>query len=165
MGVVTRRYRFLVVFFVVDGLFLAVDFLAAEDVDLEVPFFAADELFFAALFFAVDELFLAAEDVDFAALFFAAVERDEEVGAFGGFFSPATTAFRSEPARKLGLAVFLARFRSPVCGLRTIREGMTFFSKAPKPVIATFSPLATSRVMVSTTDSRACCAAFLLPSN
>jgi len=45
-----------------------------------------------------------------------------------------------------------------------MREGRTAFSKAPKPVIATFSPFATSREIVSTTESNAFDAAFLLPS-
>ena len=54
--------------------------------------------------------------------------------------------------------------RAPVCGLRTQRASRTRFSNEPKPVMATFSPLATSRVMVSSTDSSACAAAFLLPS-
>ncbi len=53
---------------------------------------------------------------------------------------------------------------SPVLGLRTIRAGRTAFSNAPKPLMATFSPRATSRVMVSRTASRACPACFLLPS-
>ena len=75
-----------------------------------------------------------------------------------------TTALKSAPALNLGTAVFLARLRSPVRGLRTMREGRTTFSKAPKPVMATFSPLATSRVTVSRTDSSACSAAFLFPS-
>ncbi len=63
-----------------------------------------------------------------------------------------------------GTAVFLALMRAPVWGLRTQRASRTRFSKEPKPVIATFSPLATSRVMVSRTLSSACCAAFLFPS-
>jgi hypothetical protein len=84
--------------------------------------------------------------------------------SFGSFLSPATIAFRSAPALNLGTAVFLARLRSPVRGLRTIREGRTTFSKAPKPVMATFSPLTSSREIVSSTDSSACPAVFLLPS-
>ena len=72
--------------------------------------------------------------------------------------------FRSWPAVNFGTCVFLARIRSPVCGLRTMRALRTRFSKEPNPVMATFSPLATSRVMVSRTDSSACRAAFLLPS-
>jgi len=54
--------------------------------------------------------------------------------------------------------------RCPVAGLRTQRASRTRFSNEPKPVMATFSPFATSRVMVSSTDSSACAAAFLLPS-
>jgi hypothetical protein len=46
-----------------------------------------------------------------------------------------------------------------------MRAGRTTFSKAPKPVMATFSPFDTSAVIVLTTDSRACLAADLFPSN
>jgi hypothetical protein len=45
-----------------------------------------------------------------------------------------------------------------------MRAGRTTFSKAPKPVMATFSPFASSRETVSTTESSALEAAFLLPS-
>ncbi len=75
--------------------------------------------------------------------------------SFGSFLAPETTAFRSAPALNFGIAVFLALIRSPVRGLRTQRASRTRFSKDPKPVMATFSPLATSRVMVSSTDSSA----------
>ena len=84
--------------------------------------------------------------------------------SFGSFLAPETTFFRSAPAVNFGTAVFFALIRSPVCGLRTQRASRTRFSKEPKPVMATFSPLATSRVMVSSTDSSACAAAFLFPS-
>ena len=63
-----------------------------------------------------------------------------------------------------GTAVFFAFMRSPVRGLRTQRASRTRFSNEPNPVIATFSPLATSRVMVSRTDSSACGAALRFPS-
>ncbi len=131
---------------------LAADFLPAADPDVlaVVVFFAAD-VFFAALD-------LPAPDVPEVVL------PADEAATLGSFLAPATTSFSSDPARNLGTAVFLARLRSPVRGLRTIRDGRTAFSKAPKPVIATFSPFATSRVIVSTTDSRACRADFLLPS-
>ena len=75
--------------------------------------------------------------------------------SLGSFFAPETTALRSAPALNLGMAVFLALIRSPVRGLRTQRASRTRFSKEPKPVMATFSPFATSRVMVSRTDSSA----------
>jgi hypothetical protein len=147
------------------GAFLAVVFLAGDF--LATVFFAGDFLaaflavvFFAVAFFAV--LFFAADAV---VVFLAgAADFAAATAEAGTFFAPDTTAFRSAPARNLGTAVFLARVRSPVRGLRTIRAGRTAFSNAPKPVIATFSPLATSRVIVSSTDSRAWCAAFLLPS-
>jgi hypothetical protein len=54
--------------------------------------------------------------------------------------------------------------RAPVAGLRTQRASRTRFSKDPNPVIATFSPFATSRVMVSSTESSAYEAALRLPS-
>ena len=43
------------------------------------------------------------------------------LAAFGTFLAPETYAFRSVPARNRGMAVALARLRSPVRGLRTIR--------------------------------------------
>jgi hypothetical protein len=54
------------------------------------------------------------------------------------------TAFSSAPALNFGTAVFLALMRSPVRGFRTQRATRTRFSKEPNPVIATFSPFATS---------------------
>ena len=82
----------------------------------------------------------------------------------GSFFAPDTTSLSWAPGLKAGTAFFLAFIRAPVEGLRTQRASRTFFSKDPKPVMATFSPLATSRVMVSSTDSSACAAALRLPS-
>ena len=130
--------------------------------------------FFAGAFFAVD--FLA---VFFAVVFLvvvflagaAAAATRATTGAavsstsFGSVLTPETTFFRSWPAVNFGTVVALALMRSPVRGLRTMRALRTLFSKEPKPVMATFSPLATSRVMVSRTDSRAWRAALLLPPN
>ena len=45
-----------------------------------------------------------------------------------------------------------------------MRASRTRFSNEPKPVMATFSPLATSRVIVSRTDSSAWAAALRFPS-
>jgi hypothetical protein len=109
--------------------FLAVDFLAAD-------FLAAD--FFAVDFFAVD--FLAVD-------FFAALVPVEREGVelrtvsgvtFGAFLAPAMIALSSVPGRNRATAVFFARTRSPVAGLRTMRAGRITFSKAPNPVMATF---------------------------
>ena len=94
----------------------------------------------------------------------AALATSRAFGSFGSFLAPETTAFRSAPAVNFGTAVFLALILSPVRGLRTQRASRTRFSNDPKPVIATFSPRATSRVMVSRTDSRACWACLRLPS-
>ena len=177
-------------FFAVLVVFLAVDFAGALFFAVLEVFLAVD--FAGALFFAVDflEALLFFAAVDFAALlFFAAVDfaavdflaAVELAAAFlpvvflaapeaalrvslGSFFAPETTAFRSAPGLNFGTAVFLALIRSPVRGLRTHRASRTRFSKEPNPVIATFSPRATSRVMVSSTDSSACAAALRLPS-
>ena len=85
--------------------------------------------------------------------------------SFGSFLAPDTTFFRSWPALNFG-----------TCGLLRLdaRTGLRVANHARLPhpllegaeaVMATFSPLATSRVMVSRTDSSAWRAAFLLPSN
>lgn len=175
--------RFVAVDFAAGDFFASVfaaDFFAVVEEDFLASVLAAT--FFAVDFDAVDLLVadvrLAAVDFDAvplrAAVFLAVVvflagdedavdlRADDVVAApvvaatLGSFLAPETTAFRSAPARNFGTAVFFARVRSPVRGLRTMREGRMAFSKAPKPVIATFSPLDTSRVMVSRTDSRAC---------
>lgn len=86
------------------------------------------------------------------------------VDALGSFLSPATICFSSAPALNFGTAVFLARLRSPVRGLRTMRAGRATFSKAPNPVMATFSPLTSSRWMTSMTEASAWLASLLLPS-
>ncbi len=97
-----------------------------------------------------------------AAAVFTALSATAKVSA-GSCFAPETTALRSAPGLNFGTAVFLAWIFSPVRGLRTVRASRTRFSKEPNPVIATFSPRATSRVMVSMTASSACAAALRLP--
>jgi hypothetical protein len=168
------------VFLAVD--FLAVDFLAGDDVFLAVDFFAVEDAFFA-VDFAVD--FVAGEEAE--ALAFVAVDSfaspptpgtalaaaaaaaltalsaTARVSA-GSCRAPETTALRSAPGRNFGTAVSAAWVRSPVRGLRTVRASRTLFSNEPNPVIATFSPRATSRVMVSMTASSAWAAAFRFPS-
>jgi hypothetical protein len=142
--------------------FLAVlvvaDLLAAVDVPeaLEVDFFAA----VVARFVGADAEVVVRAVVVFAAAFFAV-----EAVSLGIFLAPETYAFRSAPGLNFGTAVFFARVRSPVRGFRTMRAGRTTLSKAPKPVMATFSPFDTSAVIVLTTESRACRAADLFPSN
>ncbi len=174
-------------FFAVELPFLAVFFVA--DVPLLADFFAV-ELPFLAVLFEAPEAFLAGEDffaVDLLAVFLvvpppaarfaaAAVRRTAGFAAFGvarstaatvsagSFFVPATTSLSCAPALKFGTAFFFDFIRAPVEGFRTHRASRTFFSKEPKPVMATFSPLATSRVIVSSTESSACAAALRLPS-
>ncbi len=154
-----------------EDFFAAVDLLA---VDLLVDFFAAVDLLAVDDFFAVDRepvaFLAAAAPVDAAADAacragaVAFLARSPAFGSFGSFLAPETTFFRSAPAVNFGMAVFLALMRSPVRGLRTHRDSRTRFSNEPNPVIATFSPRATSRVITSSTDSSACCACFRFPS-
>ena len=146
-----------------------------------LDFFAG--AFFAVLletvFFAVSAAFLAAPAARFAAsvaalpaavflaasaAFLAGAAAFCAVGSLGSFFAPETIAFRSAPGVNFGTAFFFARIVWPVRGLRTVLALRTCLLKDPKPVIATFSPRATSRVITSSTDSSACCACFLLPS-
>ncbi len=164
------------------GAFFAVvldDFFAAEDFDVEdfvaVDFLAVD--FLAGAFFAVEVLLadlvvpppvarLAAAAVRCTAGLAAAGVAFSTAASvsFGSFFAPETTSLSCAPGLNAGTAFFLAFIRAPVDGLRTQRASRTLFSKEPKPVMATFSPLATSRVIVSSTDSSACEAALRLPS-
>ncbi len=154
-----------VVFFaaLLDFLAALLDFFAAPP----VVFFAA-LLVFAGAFFAV--VFFVDEPVALpAAAFVAATAAAGALAAlatvsFGSFFAPEMTFLRSWPAVNFGTAVFLAFMRSPVRGFRTQRASRMRFSNDPKPVIATFSPFATSRVIVSRTDSSAWAAALRFPS-
>jgi len=142
-----------------------------------VPFFAAEAFLAGDDFFAVDLLAVFLVVPPPAARFAAAaVRRTVGFAAFGvarstaatvsagSFFVPATTSLSCAPALKFGTAFFFDFIRAPVAGFRTHRAERTFFSKEPKPVMATFSPLATSRVIVSSTESSACAAALRLPS-
>ncbi len=156
---------FLAVFFA--AVFLAGDFLA---VFFAAVFFAVD--FFAAVFFADDffavlfrVVFLAAAAAFLAgAVAFLAAGAAAATVSLGSFFAPEMTFFRSAPGVNFGTAFFFDLILWPVCGLRTVRAFRTRFSNEPKPVIATFSPLATSRVIVSRTDSSAWAAALRFPS-
>ncbi len=153
--------------------FDAVDRAADDDV---VPAFLAGVVrlvvdFVVLVFLAAEDGALSAAVVALVAEVFLAVPVAARVVlaaavkvSLGSFFAPDTTAFRSAPALNFGIAVFLALIRSPVRGLRTQRASRTRFSNEPKPVMATFSPLATSRVMVSITDSSAWAACLRLPS-
>jgi hypothetical protein len=161
--------------------FLAVPFLAAVDflaavffapVDFLAAVFFAPVDFFAVDFLAVDFLagdFFAADLAAEAALLAVAVAflapgTEAATVNFGSFLAPEMTFFRSAPGVNFGTAFFFDLMLWPVCGLRTVRAFRTRFSNEPKPVIATFSPLATSRVIVSRTDSRAWAAALRFPS-
>ena len=148
--------RFAVVFLA--GAFFAVVFLAAA-------FFAGAAFYAGAAFLAgalVAVAFLAAFFA--GAVAFLAADVDAASVSFGSCLAPETTFFSSAPAVNFGTDVFFALIRAPVWGLRTQRASRTRFSNEPKPVIATFSPLATSRVIVSKTESSACCACLRFPS-
>jgi hypothetical protein len=152
----------LAVDFAVDfaGDFLAVDFLVVAFLAALAAFLAGAVAFFAtpaAAFPGADFLAASAALRAGAVAFWAA-------GSLGSFLAPETIAFRSAPAVNFGTAVFLARMRSPVRGLRTMRASRICLLKEPKPVMATFSPRATSRVMVSRTLSSACWACLRFPS-
>ena len=125
---------------------------------------AADPFLAAVLdaFLAVD-FFAVAEDVAFLAA--PAAADGAATTSLGSFLAPETTFFRSWPGVNFGTFFFLVRMVAPVCGLRAWPALRTLRSKEPNPVIATFSPRATSRVMVSSTESSACAACLRLPSN
>jgi hypothetical protein len=151
---------------VLAAVFLAVVFWA---VAFWAVVFWADDDFFAAVDVLAEGLtgdaFLAAAAADAAALPGTAAAAPAAASvSLGSFLAPETTFLRSAPGLNFGTAFFLALMRSPVCGLRTQRASRMRFSNEPKPVMATFSPFATSRVIVSSTASRAWAAALRLPS-
>jgi hypothetical protein len=150
------------------------DFFAALPEERPAAFLADPAAFFAdpVAFFAESVAFCATAvaacpaEVFFAAS--AALRADSiercAAGSLSSFLAPETIAFRSAPGVNFGTAFFFARIVSPVRGLRTVRALRTCLLNDPNPVMATFSPLATSRVMTSSTDSSACWACFRLPS-
>src|SRR5712691_13011627 len=93
-------------------------------------------------------------------------------GAFAGALAaglaapplvPLTSALKSAPGRNFGPEDAATSIGSPVAGFRAVRAGRSLFSKTPKPVIATLSPLATADWMVSSTAFTASVAVFLSP--
>ena len=90
--------------------------------------------------------------------------RPPAAAAFGSRRGSATTFLNAVPALNFGTVVFLIFTVSPVRGLRPVRAPRATFWKVPNPVMPTFPPLATSRMMTSRTASSASLAAFLLPS-
>ena len=156
---------FFAVCFAVDEVldFLAGDFFAVEVLAFLAGDFVAVEVllaFFAVVFAGVED---AVPDLLPAATPPATDATPRTVGGLGmlaavrrgSFLAPEMMFFRSWPGVNFGTDFFLDFIRSPVCGLFTQRALRTAFSNEPKPVIATFSPLATSLVMVSSTDSSA----------
>lgn len=131
---------------------LAGDVLAGEvAADLAVDLAAADFLVAVAEedFVAGDRplvAFAPVPDVDFAVA----------AATLGSFFAPLTTSLNPVPARNAGTAVAFTFTAAPVAGLRAVRALRARFSNTPKPVMATRSPRATERTMMSTTWSTAC---------
>jgi hypothetical protein len=153
----------------------AVDFAVVVEVFLAGVFFAVleEDVLEDGVVFAVDErvVGVARLAADFAvpAATTATARTEGGLGIVaavsrGSFLAPETTFLRSWPGENFGTAFFFDFIRSPVCGLRTQRALRTAFSKEPNPVMATFSPLATSRVIVSSTESSACAACLRFPS-
>src|SRR5215469_17923589 len=64
--------------------------------------------------------------------------------AFSPDLAELTRALKSAPGRNFGTEDAATWIGSPVAGLRAVRAGRSLFSKTPKPVIATLSPLATA---------------------
>ena len=85
----------------------------------------------------------------------AAPVADFAVGSFGSFLVPLTTSLKLAPGLNFGTEVFFSLTEAPVAGLRPVRAGLSRFSKEPKPVSTTRSPLATVRVTVSSKASTA----------
>src|SRR4051794_37398251 len=81
-----------------------------------------------------------------------------------GTLPAATMSLKLAPARNAGTEVFLTLTASPVRGLRSVRAARTRFSKTPKPVMATLSPLVTADWISASTASSAAVADFLSPS-
>lgn len=153
------------------------DALALVPVDFAVDFDALDLV--PADLEAVDLVPVDFEAVDFAPVDFFAVAvvavdelRPDDppelldpllAADLPSFFVPLTTSLKCCPALNFGTAVFLIFTDAPVRGLRPVRAGRVTRSNTPNPVIATRSPLATARVMVSTTASTASAAPRLPP--
>jgi len=73
-------------------------------------------------------------------------------------------SLKAVPGRKAGTDVFFTFTVSPVLGLRAVRALRTRFSKEPKPVMATLSPLVTAFCTSLMTASSAAVADFRSPS-
>lgn len=157
------------------AFFAAAVFLAAG------AFFAAvvaEALVFAGVFFAGVTLTGAADGASpttFSArpaTRVAAFFTEAGLGSFGSLMAPETTPVSSLAAWNCGTKVrfLVARFSASLAAFLLLAAffasllGSTF-SNVPNPLMTTFSPRATSRVMVSTTASSAWVAAFLFPSN
>src|SRR5690606_36431918 len=165
---------FFAVVFLAGAVFFAVVFLTADvaAVFFAAPFFAGaafDAVFFAVVFLAAGAAFLGGA-WSLAAASARATMLSTPDGRSGTCFgsrpsliSTLAICFNRVPALNFGADRFLTRTASPVCGLRPMRPGRETFSNDPKPVMVTFSPLATLRSMMSRTPSTAALATFLSP--
>jgi hypothetical protein len=85
-------------------------------------------------------------------------------GAALATFPLATISRKAVPGRNAGTDVFFTFTVSPVLGLRAVRALRTRFSKEPKPVMATLSPLVTAPSTSLMKASSAAVAVFRSPS-
>jgi hypothetical protein len=141
-------------------LFAGVAFAADFDADF-------DALLVAALVAEVARLVTVLVAPTAAAAVLVAVPaeaRPPAAAAFGSWRGSATTFLKAVPALNFGTVVFLIFTVSPVRGLRPVRAPRATFWNVPNPVMPTFPPRATSRMITSRTASSASLAAFLLPS-
>jgi hypothetical protein len=165
---------FAAVFFVPAAFFAALVFFA--EVFFAVP--AAAVVFFAVLFraaatgvapratsAAARRPVAAARVADSAAVAAVAGTTDNDaVTRLRALRAPLTTPLSSLPGRNLATNLSRVVTDSPVRGFRAVPALRTDRSNAPKPVMTTFSPVATDLVITSTTDSSACVATLRLPS-
>ena len=73
----------------------------------------------------------------------------------------ATVSLKPAPGRNAGTDVFFTLTASPVRGLRAMRAARARFSKTPKPVSETLSPLVTAFWISASIASSTAAAVFL----
>ena len=142
------------------AFFAAAVFRAVELVDAFAAAFFAGEVFVAAVFLAAAAFFAGVvfRGVELVETFAGALDSLVRLTAGSPAFSflrPAMMSLNCAPGRNEGTDVARTFTVSPVRGLRATRGARRRFSKTPKPVIVTLSPLLTARTIVSTRVSTA----------
>src|SRR6185369_931098 len=97
---------------------------------------------FAVVFAGAVRVAVALADVALAVTALAAVVFC--AGATFATLPDATSSLKPVPGRNAGADVFFTLTVSPVRGLRAVRAARSRFSKTPKPVMETLSPLVTA---------------------